>query len=149
MSSDRVSPALRQRVIDRAQGCCEYCFAQRRFSSGPFSVEHIIPRSRGGTSELGNLALACQGCNNCKYSHLTGVDPVSGVEAALYNPRTDQWSEHFAWNEKFTEIMGLTARGRAAVVRLRLNRPELVTLRTILVGAGMHPPEYPTSRVNS
>jgi hypothetical protein len=148
MSSERPSPALRQQVIDRAQGCCEYCFTQRRFSSDPFSIEHIVPRSRGGASEPGNLALSCQGCNNLKYSHFSGVDPVSGAEVPLYHPRADIWSEHFAWNSLYTEIMGLTARGRATVVRLRLNRPELVALRTILAAAGLHPPDYPTSRAN-
>lgn len=148
MSSERPSPALRQRVIARAQGCCEYCFAQRQFSSDPFSIEHVVPRSHGGSSESGNLALACQGCNNCKYCHFRGVDPVSGAEVALYNPRADIWSEHFAWNSLYTEIMGLTARGRATALRLRLNRPELVALRKILAAAGLHPPAYPTSRAN-
>ena len=148
MSSERPTPAVRRQVIERAQGCCEYCFAQRRFSSDPFSVEHVVPRSRSGGSELGNLALACQGCNNFKYTHLSGVDPVSGAEAALYNPRADIWSEHFAWNDLYTEIMGLTARGRATVLRLRLNRPELVALRKILAAAGLHPPDYPTSQAN-
>ena len=30
------------------------------------TVEHIIPRSKGGTDDLENLALACKGCNNEK-----------------------------------------------------------------------------------
>jgi len=146
MSSERPSVAVRQQVAERAQGCCEYCFTQRRFSSDSFSVEHIIPRSRGGTSEPGNLALPCQGCNNHKSRHVGGVDPISGAEVALYHPRTDTWSEHFAWTNDYTEIVGLSARGRATVLRLHLNRPEVVALRRILGAAGLHPPDYPCAR---
>lgn len=148
MSSDRPRAAVRRQVADRARGCCEYCFTQRRFSSDPFSVEHILPRSRAGKTEPGNLALACQGCNNHKYRHVTGMDPVTGAEVALYHPRTDTWSEHFAWADADTVIVGLTARGRATVLRLRLNRPEIVALRRILAAAGLHPPDYPYTRPN-
>jgi len=81
-------------------------------------------------------------------SHLDGIDPVSGAVVALYHPRADIWSEHFTWSDLFTEIIGLTARGRATVLRLRLNRPELVALRRILAATGLHPPDYPTSRAN-
>jgi hypothetical protein len=148
MSFERPSAALRQRVAERARGCCEYCFTQRRFSCDPFSIEHVLPRSRGGTSAPGNLALACQGCNNHKHTHLGGVDPVSGADVPLYHPREDIWSDHFAWTEDYTEIVGLTARGRATVLRLQLNRPAVVALRTILAAAHLHPPDYPCSQAN-
>lgn len=39
------------------------------------------------------------------------------------------------------EIIGITAAGRATVVRLRLNRPGLVNLRAALRHFGVHPPE--------
>ena len=107
MSSERPSVRIRQHVEHRARGCCEYCFSQRRFSSDPFSVEHILPRSRGGITDPTNLALACQGCNNHKYIHVSAVDPVSGAEAPLYHPRQDIWSQHFAC------LPGLTTTGKS------------------------------------
>jgi hypothetical protein len=33
---------LKNFVKQRAQYCCEYCFAQERFSADVFSIEHII-----------------------------------------------------------------------------------------------------------
>jgi len=45
-------------------------------------------------------------------------------------------------------IVGLTARGRATVLRLKLNRPEIVALRGILVTASSHPPDYPYTVTN-
>jgi 5-methylcytosine-specific restriction endonuclease McrA len=38
-----------------------------------FHIEHVIPRVRGGTSELENLALACPSCNLHKADRV-GVD---------------------------------------------------------------------------
>src|SRR6266404_5302545 len=140
MPSDRTSVLLRRQAVERARECCEYCYSQRRFSSSPFSIEHVIPRARDGTSDLNNLALACQGCNNHKYNHATGFDPVSGEEVQLYHPRRDIWSEHFTWTADLTEMVGLTARGRATIMRLRLNRPEVVALRRILAANRLHPP---------
>ncbi|WP_322744466.1 MULTISPECIES: HNH endonuclease signature motif containing protein [unclassified Coleofasciculus] len=68
----------KEAIARRAGGCCEYCRSQARFSPDPFSIEHIIPRSKNGTDEDDNLALACQGCNNRKYTHVEARDPVSG-----------------------------------------------------------------------
>lgn len=33
---------------------------------GKTSIEHIIPRNKGGSNELMNLAFACKGCNGMK-----------------------------------------------------------------------------------
>jgi len=45
-----------------------------------------------------------------------------------------------AWNEDGTEIIGLTAAGRATVVALCLNNDEIVAARSLWVQAGWHPP---------
>jgi 5-methylcytosine-specific restriction endonuclease McrA len=76
MSEDHVPEERKRVVTERAHGCCEYCQCQSLFSPDPFSVEHIVPRSRGGTSDLSNLALSCQGCNNRKYTSIEAIDPV-------------------------------------------------------------------------
>lgn len=140
MPDDRVSAELRAAVVERAGGCCEYCRSQARFATQSFSAEHIIPRSRGGPTTLENLALACQGCNNHKYNHVEGIDLISGEPAPLFHPRQRAWSDHFAWSDDYTQIIGLTPTGRATVVLLQLNRPGLVNLRRVLYAAGEHPP---------
>jgi len=58
----------------------------------------------------------------------------------LFHPRQQKWSEHFAWSEDGTEIMGLTACGRTTVLALRLNNELAVTVRLNWVQAGWHPP---------
>ena len=146
MPDQPVTVRLRRLVEARACGCCEYCLSQARFATQPFSVEHIIARSQGGPTDVDNLALACQGCNNHKYIRTEGRDPVSGASAPLYHPRRQRWHEHFAWNDDFTLIIGLTPVGRATVETLRLNREGLVNLRRVLVAMGEHPPEEPGSK---
>ena len=96
MTDKRPSAELRQQVFERARGCCEYCRSQARYASQTFSAEHIVPRAKGGLTELVNLALACQGCNNHKYQKIEALDPATNELAPLYHPREDRWGEHFA-----------------------------------------------------
>jgi hypothetical protein len=140
MSDERLPARLKVQVAERAGDCCEYCRSQARFAMQPFAVEHIEPRSQEGGNALDNLALACQGCNNHKYNKIQAPDPVSGEEVLLFHPRQQRWEEHFAWNEDYTLIVGLTPTGRATVAALCLNRSGLVNLRRILHAAGEHPP---------
>ncbi len=134
------SSSLKQTVRERARGCCEYCWSQEKFATQSFSIEHIYPLSKGGQTSLENLALACQGCNNYKYNKTKSKDPVNQELVSLYHPRQQQWQEHFAWNEDYTLIVGLTPTGRTTVTELRLNRSGLVNLRQILYAMGEHPP---------
>ena len=127
-------------ITQRAQGCCEYCWSQLKFSPDPFSIEHIIPLSKGGTYDLDNLALSCQGCNNRKYNHLEAYDPIDGKLAVLYHPRQQSRSEHFVWSDDFTEMIGISPSGRATIIRLQLNREGVVNLRRVLKASDLHPP---------
>ncbi|MEO0986742.1 MAG: HNH endonuclease [Cyanobacteria bacterium J06639_14] len=142
MSDAKLSPVLKATVAERAHRCREYCRAQERYSPDSFSIEHIIPVSKGGSSELSNLALACQGCNNRKYTSIRARDPVTQKMFPLYHPRQQNWIKQFAWNQDYSEILGLTAIGRATVAKLSLNRLGLVNLRRILYNLGEHPPAF-------
>jgi HNH endonuclease len=138
-----VSARTRDAVIRRAGNRCEYCLSPADYASDVFAVEHILPRSKGGLTQVSNLALSCQGCNNFKYTATEASDPGSGDLAPLYHPRKHLWQEHFAWNEDFTQILGVTPTGRATIARLKLNRPHVVNLRRLLHAASKHPPAEP------
>ncbi len=137
---NRVSNETRRIVFERANGLCEYCWSQQAFCPDSFAVEHINPGARGGSDDLDNLALSCQGCNNHKYIAIEGVDPVTGKTVVLFNPRIHNWFEHFRWNGDYSQIIGLSQIGRATVARLHLNRMGIVNLRQALRKAGYHPP---------
>lgn len=50
-------------LFEREKGCCVYCGRK-----GKMEVEHVVPRSRGGTDSLNNLVLSCHNCNQAKGS---------------------------------------------------------------------------------
>lgn len=127
-------------IIQRAQGRCEYCLCPQEYAIQPFVFEHIMPVSRGGETELDNLAFACGGCNGHKYNKIAAIDPAEGVIASLFHPRQQQWSEHFIWNEDYALVIGMTPTGRATVEALRLNRSGVINIRKILCLIGKHPP---------
>ena len=86
---------------------------------------------RGGSDDLGNLALACHRCNLCKGPNLTAFDRQSGRIVPLFHPRRDRWTEHFAW--RGPRIEGLTAIGRATVLVLGMNDARRLDLRAELL----------------
>ena len=131
---------LRERVARRAGHRCEYCKCPSAYAPGPFDIEHIIPFSREGTSAPQNLAYACNGCNGFKNNKIEAKDFVSGVQVSIFNPRIANWSEHFSWSNDHLLIIGTTATGKATVELLKLNRDELVNIRSFLQLVGEHPP---------
>ena len=133
---------IRQLVTDRAYGCCEYCMSQEKFSSQSFSLEHIYPKIFGGDDDLSNLALACQGCNNFKFTKIKILDKETNSEIFLFNPRQDKWQEHFGWNENFTVIIALTTVGKVTINELQLNRDNLMNQRIVYRAYGIHPPQH-------
>ncbi len=63
----------RRGVLDRDKFECIYCgikIGQRKkgriVTKKDFSVDHIVPRSRGGKNNWSNTACACSPCNNRK-----------------------------------------------------------------------------------
>ncbi|MBI3757151.1 MAG: HNH endonuclease [Deltaproteobacteria bacterium] len=141
MSNQYVSAELRRHIAERANQCCEYCRTQAQYSADSFTADHITPRSLGGLTAIDNLALSCHGCNQHKATRTSASDPVTDLTVALFHPRQQRWEEHFAWNDDFTFMIGLTPIGRATIAALQLNRPGLVNLRRALYAIGEHPPE--------
>lgn len=53
---------VREYLLEKWGRKCVYCGK----SDVPLEVEHIIPKSRGGTNRISNLTLACHDCNQKK-----------------------------------------------------------------------------------
>jgi hypothetical protein len=141
MADTHLPADLRRLVAERARHCCEYCRTQAQYSADPFTVDHITPRSRGGLTTAEHLALCCPGCNQHKATRTAAPDPVTSSLSPLFHPREHRWEEHFAWNEDFTLVLGLTPTGRVMIEVLHLNRLGLINLRRVLYAIGEHPPQ--------
>ncbi len=142
----RIPKSLYAQVRQRAQFRCEYCHYTELLSSAPLSIDHLQPQSLGGTDRLENLALACRRCNERRYNFTTGVDPETGTETSLFNPRQQRWSDHFIWSANGTRILGTTPTGRATCNRLDLNDERrtdqfILKSRQQWVKSGLHPPD--------
>jgi HNH endonuclease len=135
-----VSRALRQLVTERAQGLCEYCQTAQTIVI-EMEIDHIVPEVVGGSTDADNLCLACISCHTCKRAYRMGIDIQTNAEVPLFNPRQQQWHEHFRWSDEGSQIIGLTGTGRATVARLQMNRSIVVEARRRWVLAGWHPPK--------
>ena len=53
---------VREYLLEKHGRQCAYCGVK----NVPLEIEHIVPRSKGGTNRIGNLTLACHECNTAK-----------------------------------------------------------------------------------
>lgn len=56
----RLVPVSRRGVLRRDSQRCAYC------ASSATTIDHVVPRSRGGTDSWENLVACCLTCNNLK-----------------------------------------------------------------------------------
>ena len=61
----RMTWKLRDKIKERDEHCCQMCG-----STELLVVDHIVPISRGGTSDENNLQTLCRGCNHSKGTEL-------------------------------------------------------------------------------
>lgn len=127
MSLSYIPVALRRLVEERANYKCEYCLLPTKVAFFPHEIDHIIAEKHGGKTDAENLALTCWRCNRHKGTDLGSFDPQTGAFSFLFNPRTQQWSEHFSFS-KLT-IVGLTDVGRTTVYLLQINKEERIAER--------------------
>jgi 5-methylcytosine-specific restriction endonuclease McrA len=99
----------RRNIFRRDRNTCQYC--GKRPAADELSIDHVVPRSRGGTSTWENCVLACLGCNRRKADRTPReagmrlrVMPVRPSWQPMYAPRVEwvtSWSKFVSdayWN---------------------------------------------------
>ena len=61
----KVPPVTRREVFRRDNHTCQYCGSTKRLT-----LDHVIPRSKGGTHTWDNVVTACEKCNSTKSDRL-------------------------------------------------------------------------------
>ncbi len=51
----------RRNIYARDRNCCQYC--GKKFSTSELSLDHVLPRSRGGHTDWSNVVCCCVKCN--------------------------------------------------------------------------------------
>lgn len=138
---NRISDELKSKIRRQAKNRCGYCLTPQEIVSMTFEMEHLRPVADGGTDDEENLWLACRNCNGFKHAKTGAVDPITNAKVSIFNPRTQNWHEHFEFSQDETEIIGKTPTGRATVIALRLNYEQAVNARKIWVKFGLYPPK--------
>jgi hypothetical protein len=132
-----VSAEQAEQVRRRAGDRCQYWLMHQSLQGATFHIEHIVPKSKGGTSDLSNLALACPSCNLYKADRTTAIDPTTSKPVSLFQPLNQKWSEHFQFDGDV--VKGLTPSGRATVTALDMNSPRRRRIRNAEKKFGMFP----------
>ena len=131
-----MSGALRREIAERAKNRCEYCLYPQQATILSHQLDHIIPKQHGGSDELRNLAFCCALCNRTKGPNLASLDPATGRLTPLFNPREENWHDHFRLAA--AHIIGLTPVGRTTVFLLQLNSEARLIDRRYLVQSGFY-----------
>jgi len=115
---------------------CAYCGAK----DVPLEVEHIVPRSRGGSDQVSNLAIACVQCNREKGAQTAEEfghsDVQKRVKASLRDAAAVNATRWALWRE--LEELGLplecSTGGRTKYNRTALNLPKAHWVDAACVG---------------
>jgi hypothetical protein len=103
-----------------------------------FHVDHIIALKHDGTDTDDNLCLACPDCNTHKGENVAALDPLTRAANKLYDPRHQNWDDHFTINPDAT-LSGQTPEGRTTIFVLRINDDERVIQRLAELNLGDYP----------
>ncbi|MEO6890599.1 MAG: RNA-guided endonuclease IscB [Ktedonobacteraceae bacterium] len=76
---------VREYLLRKWHWTCVYCGAKET----AFQVEHIVPKSRGGSDRLDNLTLACEPCNVKKGNHTAREFGYPEIQAQARLPLRD------------------------------------------------------------
>lgn len=80
----------RRNLYKRDHYTCQYC--GRQPGSEELTIDHVLPRSRGGTSTWENCVLACLDCNNRKANRT----PAEAQMPLRKPPVRPKWRPHYA-----------------------------------------------------
>lgn len=132
-----ISDTIRQLVAQRAGYRCEYCRVHQDDFYYQFEIDHIVSLKHEGETSFENLALACGICNRNKGTDLGTYLDGKKEFIRLFDPRTDDWHEHFELDEG--EIVPKSLIGRATAKILDFNNLDRIILRRVLIAARRYP----------
>lgn len=68
-------------ILKRDKNKCVYCGSTKNLT-----IDHVIPRAKGGKDSWGNLVTCCDRCNNKKGSNILSKDELQKLKIMLYEP---------------------------------------------------------------
>lgn len=65
-------------AVLHAGASCAYCFTAGG-PGNPLVVDHVVPHSKGGSSDISNLQALCEACNRAKRDTVPGAGGLARV----------------------------------------------------------------------
>ncbi|MCO4755332.1 MAG: HNH endonuclease [Bacteriovoracaceae bacterium] len=81
----------RSNVFYRDKFLCQYC--TKKFEASELTLDHVMPKSRGGKTSWENIVACCRKCNNSKADRT----PREAGLKLLHRPRQPNWSPMLAF----------------------------------------------------
>jgi 5-methylcytosine-specific restriction endonuclease McrA len=128
---------VRSYLLEKWQHRCAYCGK----GGVPLEVEHITPRSRGGSERIDNLCLACEPCNNAKGTQTAAEFGFPQLQAQAKAPLRDAAAVNSTASVLCARLedAGFSIRiwtgGRTRWNRARFDVPKTHALDALCVGA--------------
>ena len=88
----------RQNIYARDRYHCQYCGGQ--FPTEDLTYHHVLPKSRGGKTEWGNIVTCCIHCNRKK----GGRTPAEASMSLVRKPRRPSWVQAIRITIGFKEV---------------------------------------------
>jgi len=97
-------PLNRRNIYLRDANTCQYC--GKRFPTSELSLDHVIPRSRGGLDTWENLVCACTTCNSRKADKTVARAGMKLIQKprALKTPAQLIRPQHASWTQFVDEV---------------------------------------------
>lgn len=133
---------VREYLLEKFARRCAYCKAE----NVPLEIEHIVPRSRGGTNRVSNLTIACRRCNEEKGNRTAEEFGSKEVQALAKAPLKDAAAVNATRWELYQRLQatGLPVEvgtgGRTKFNRTQRNLPKAHWLDAACVGASTPQP---------
>lgn len=91
------STSSRGAIYQRDRFTCQFC--AKKFAAKDLTLDHVFPRSRGGSNEAINLVAACKPCNNRKgdrtpeEARMPLINSLTSYKAGLHRVQLCHYAE--------------------------------------------------------
>lgn len=80
----------------RDKGLCQYC--HKHLSKDNYTIDHVIPKSRGGRTDYENTVLSCYSCNQIKGNTIVSLN-TKPIQINLYDILKFNYGDNRLWTK--------------------------------------------------
>lgn len=114
----KVGKPTRALILKRDNHTCQYC----EYSGPRLTIDHVLPKSRGGQDTWQNLVASCYDCNSCK-DNRTPEEWATALKKVFDKDTTNVSPLPFSWNSFQVGMMESRIRSRGTTLSAKPRTP--------------------------